>query len=210
MSEIKGKGFFIIEGPNGAGKTSVINYLKSKGVKTLSSPNGTPLAKMLRPAARGTAPYEDIDPLVQFLLFSASRYDEYVRLIHNKEELIVADRWWTSTYVYQCLLENFDTNFLEFTIHPKEQVQKVIILTGSHDVLVSRVNAEREKNNKHGYCRWTQDASYMEKIIRFYEKNLVDYLNKKSIPSFVLNTDKYNQEEVFGIICTEISGENHD
>ena len=97
--------FYVIEGPNGAGKTTLKNALEKKGFRTLSSPNGTPLAQMIRSACRGTPPFEDMDSRTQFMLFSAARHDEYIRLIHPYQGVVFADRWWTSTYVYQCLWE---------------------------------------------------------------------------------------------------------
>ena len=76
--------FFILEGPNGCGKTSILKKLSENGYKTLSSPNGTKLSSMLRPMCRGTDGWEDIDKHIQFLLFSAARLDEYIRLIQNE------------------------------------------------------------------------------------------------------------------------------
>ena len=122
--------FIVVEGVNGSGKTSLINNLAKKGYQTLSSPNGTPLAKILRPACRGTEPWIDIDKRVHFMLFSAARLDEYIRCIKDKKEVVVADRWWTSTFVYQCILQGIPIDFMEYTIHPQEEINLVIILDG--------------------------------------------------------------------------------
>ena len=105
--------FVILEGANGCGKTTIINNLKEKGVDTLSSPNGTPLAQFLRPVCRGTDQWKDVDKTVKFLCFSAARLDEYIRRVHNQTHLIVADRWWLSKFVYQCVLEGINEEFLE-------------------------------------------------------------------------------------------------
>ena len=191
---------YIIEGANGAGKTSLIEILKSRGYQTLSSPNGTPLARELRSACRGTAPWEDIDKRVQFMLFSATRLDEYIRCIHGKEEIVVVDRWWTSTYIYQCILQGMSVDFLEHTIHPEEKIDLVILLDGDDDVLMKRVKAERAKNPEHGNCRWTQEETTMKKLMRLYREDLPTYLNSKSIPNVTIDTTQLTQDEVVDLV----------
>lgn len=188
--------FVVIEGPNGSGKTSLIKNLEAHGCETLSSPNGTPLAKMLRPACRGTDEWVDIDPLVQFLLFSAARVDEYIRCVHEKDSVVVADRWWTSTYVYQCVLQGFSLDFLEETIHPKEELDLVILLDGKNDVLINRVLEERKSNPEHGHCSWTQDNETMNTLIEIYRENLLFYLKSKKIPVEIIDTTNLSLEEV--------------
>jgi thymidylate kinase len=188
--------FIIVEGPNGAGKTSLINNLYSKGYKTLSSPNGTALASMLRPACRGTEPWEDIDKQVQFLLFSAARLDEYIRCIHNNSEIIFADRWWLSTYVYQCIYQGISVDFMEYTIHPNEKVDMVILLDGDDDELIDRVLEERKNNPSHGICRWTQSRESMKELISVYRNELPKYLKSKNIPVYVIMTSNFTKDEV--------------
>lgn len=188
--------FIICEGPNGSGKTTLTKNLEKKGFKTLSSPNGTPLAKMLRPACRGTDPWTDIDKRVQFMLFSAARLDEYIYCVKDKDLTIVADRWWTSTYVYQCMLQGLSVKFLEHTIHPDEKVDLVLILDGDDDVLIKRVTDERDKNPEHGKCRWTQERETMVELIRLYREELPDYLEAKGISVEVIDTTDISKEEV--------------
>jgi len=201
--------FVVIEGPNGAGKTSLIKKIESKGCKTLSSPNGTPLAKMLRPACRGTEPWEDIDKTIQFMLFSAARFDEYIRLVHGKDGIVVADRWWTSTYVYQCVLQGLSVNFLEYTVHPEEKIDLVIVLDGDDDVLLERVNAERAVNDSHGRCTWTKDDSIQRKLMSIYRKELVQYLKTKNIAVEVIDTSTLSQDEVLEKAIALIEAKNN-
>jgi len=188
--------FTIIEGPNGSGKTSLIKSLSGKGYNTLSSPNGTSLAQMLRPACRGTEPWTDIDKKVQFMLFSAARLDEYIRLVHNTDKIVFADRWWTSTYVYQVVLQGLPVEFLEHTIHPEEKVDLVILLDGEDEVLINRVFAERALNPEHGKCRWTQDTEMMKQLIRIYREDLPRYLASKGIKTCRIDTTNLNMDMV--------------
>jgi thymidylate kinase len=197
--------FVVIDGPNGSGKTSIIQNLKEKGFNTLSSPNGTPLAKMLRPACRGSEPWVDIDKRIQFLLFSAARLDEYIRCVHDKSEVIVADRWWTSTYVYQCVLQGISELALEMTIHEDEQIDLVIILTGKSEELIARVRSEREKNPNHGNCTWTKESETMIRLNQIYVTELPRYLKRQNIPFRIINTSDKDlnqvQQEVESVIA---------
>ena len=195
--------FVVVEGPNGSGKTTLIRSLSSSGCKTLSSPNGTPLAKMLRPACRGTGEWKDLDRVIKFMLFSAARYDEYIKLVHNSDKVVVADRWWTSTYIYQCLLEGIDIKFLEQTIHPEEKIDLVVCLTGDKDILLNRMEEERKNNPSHGFCTWTEDKKKFENIIDLYEE-LPIYLFKKDIRSLIVDTSEMDETEVFEVVSAEI------
>jgi len=188
--------FVVIDGPNGSGKTTVINNLKAKGVDTLSSPNGTPLAQFLRPVCRGTEPWVDVDKTVQFLTFSAARFDEYIRRVHKKEHLIVADRWWTSTYCYQICLQGMDEEFLEFTIHPEEKIDLVIIMYAGPKILIDRVTKEREKNPSHGLCTWTKQNETIVKLNEIYQKNLPRYLKFSRVQYKMFDSGGYTIDQV--------------
>jgi len=192
--------FVVIDGPNGAGKTTIINNLKQKGIDTLSSPNGTPLAQFLRPVCRGTESWVGIDKTVQFLAFSAARLDEYIKRVHNKDHLIVADRWWTSTYVYQCILQGLETKFLEYTIHPEEKISKVILLVGDPQTLINRVISEREKNPSHGVCTWTKEKETMIRINEIYINELPVYLINKGINVAMVDTTDRSIDQVQNLV----------
>lgn len=188
--------FIVVDGPNGVGKTTLIKSLEEKGYLTLSSPNGTPLAKMIRPACRGTEPWTDIDKRVQFLLFSAARLDEYIRMVHGRDKAVVSDRWWTSTFVYQCKLQGLPVSFLEHTLHPEEKIDLVILLDGDDKILIERVEKDRQMDPFHGKCRWTQDAQTQKSLMSLYRTELPNYLDSKEIKHHTIDTSKLSMEEV--------------
>lgn len=188
--------FIVVEGPNGAGKTTLIKKLAENGYNTLSSPMGTPLAKMLRPVCRGTNPWENVDKTIQFLLFSAARYDEYINLVQNNKDVIIADRWWTSTYVYQCLYQGIDEKFLRYTIHHNEKIDMVILLSADTNVLIDRVFSERQKNPAHGICTWTKDKESQYQLISLYENELPKYLDSHHIRYESIDTTHLSEADV--------------
>lgn len=188
--------FCIIEGANGCGKTTLINNLKAKGFDVLSSPNSTELARKLRPMARGADEWSNLDSFVKFLLFSAARFDEYLNHVQNKKELVISDRWWTSTYVYQCILEGIKVSSLEATIHPSEKIDFVVILRADIDIMLSRIKKEREKNPSHGVCTWIQDIEKLIKIKQIYENELKEYLTRRNVPVYFIDTGKMNETQV--------------
>ena len=196
--------FVVVEGPNGAGKTSLIKKLKAKGYETLSSPNGTDLAKLLRPACRGTEPWEGINKKVQFLLFSAARLDEYIKCVKDKDHVVVADRWWTSTYVYQCILQGISVGFMEHTVHDEEKIDLVILLDGEDDVILERLRLEREANPDHGKCTWTKKEETVKQLMKIYRENLPIYLDSKGILNITINTTNINENQVADLAYSKI------
>ena len=188
--------FIVVDGPNGSGKTTLIKNLRQLGVKTLSSPSATELSSMLRPACRGTDKWSNLDKYVKFFLFSAARMDEYIKLVHNKKEIIVADRWWTSTFVYQCMYENIPVETLEATIHPDEKIDMVVLLDCDDDILIDRINKDRASDPKHGRCTWTQTSESIIKLANIYRNEIKAFLASRGIKYCVLNTSSFNEEEV--------------
>jgi len=198
--------FIVIDGPNGSGKTTLINKLKANGNITLSSPKETPLSTMLRPACRGTSPWEDIDPRIQFMLFSAARFDEYVRIVMPApySEKIYADRWWTSTYVYQCMLQGISVDFMEHTIHPQEQLDLVLLLDADNEVLSKRLLVERDINPAHGKCSWTKEMDTVYRLADMYRNELRHYLTSKGICNLRVDVTNSTTDEVYNHVLETV------
>ena len=192
--------FFIIEGPNGAGKTELIKRIGNElECLSFSSPNGTKLSLELRPIARGVGDWNCLDSFTKFLLFSAARYEEYLNLVHDKakDDLIVCDRWWTSTFVYQCCEGDVPVSSLECTIHPDEKISGIILLDAKDDVLWERVRSERIKNISHGNCSWTNEKEKLVNIASIYRKEFIPYIVDKKIPLIKIDTTDIDPDNVF-------------
>lgn len=183
--------FFVLEGPNGCGKSTVLKHLSARGYDCFESPGGTPLAKHLRAACRGTSPWEACDARTRFLLFSAARQDEFHLRVKGMPHTVIAGRWWTSTYVYQSLYQGLDVNMLEATIDPDERITAVILLTAPESVLVERVRKEREANPGHGRCAWTKKfEETLKQLLPYYEDALPRYMAARwEVPTLRVSTE---------------------
>jgi hypothetical protein len=85
---------------------------------------------------------------------------------------------------------------MEYTLHPDEVIDRVIILTGNSDTLINRVMQERNANDSHGQCSWTKDVETMKRIGEIYITELPEYLLFRNIPFSIINTTGKSIEEV--------------
>ena len=100
--------FIVFEGPEGAGKTTQIAHLaarlKEHGVNPVLTrePGGTPAADAVRSVILD--PALTIDPLAEFLLYSASRAQHVAEVIApalEKGKTIISDRFFGASVAYQ-------------------------------------------------------------------------------------------------------------
>lgn len=104
-------GIFInFEGIEAAGKSSQISrikdYLDSIGVKSLVTrePGGTPFAEMIRDLTKRHDVDEEVYPMTEVLLFYASRFQHYTKVIKpalEEGKVVLCDRFAPSTLAYQ-------------------------------------------------------------------------------------------------------------
>lgn len=99
----------VVEGPDGAGKSGatahLVETLRAEGrtVTHVREPGGTPLGEALREVLL-RAEAVDRSSLADALLFSAARAELVARVIRpalDRGELVVTDRYATSTMAYQ-------------------------------------------------------------------------------------------------------------
>ncbi len=98
----------VFEGPEGAGKTTQITRLaetlRSREVphRVVREPGGTPAGEKIRSLLLD--PAQEMAPTTEALLFLASRAEHLSRVIRPAIEngiLVIADRFFLSTYAYQ-------------------------------------------------------------------------------------------------------------
>ena len=98
----------VLEGAEGAGKSTQIRrlaaFLEARAVphRVVREPGGTPLGEELRRLVLDE-PHE-LDPATEALLFIASRAEHVSKVIRPalaSGELVIADRFFLSTYAYQ-------------------------------------------------------------------------------------------------------------
>ncbi|WP_102125194.1 dTMP kinase [Deinococcus planocerae] len=112
--------FLTFEGPEGAGKSTQVQRLTSRLAAlgrphlVTREPGGTGLGARVRGVLLD--PALDIDPLPEFLLYSASRAQlvrEVIRPALGRGEVVVCDRYADSSRAYQGAGRGLDASFLE-------------------------------------------------------------------------------------------------
>lgn len=105
--------YLLIEGPEGSGKSTVCNALSEiltqRGAKVLRlrEPGGTPLAEHIRDVllSNNNSLNENMDSRTELLLFLAARsstMNAHEQILNSESDtIIVADRGYPSTFVYQ-------------------------------------------------------------------------------------------------------------
>jgi len=105
------KGLLItFEGTEGSGKSTQISLLAERlrylgyRVRTLREPGGTPIGEEIRHTLKHSAANEAMTPEAELLLMNASRAQlvrEIIRPALAKGEIVLCDRFYDSTTVYQ-------------------------------------------------------------------------------------------------------------
>ncbi len=113
-------GFFIVfEGPEGAGKTTQIARLAARlrahGVEPVLTrePGGTAAADAIRKVI--LEPSLTINPLTEFLLYSASRaqhVEEVIAPAFEQNKLIISDRFFGASVAYQGYGRGLELDFI--------------------------------------------------------------------------------------------------
>ena len=108
-ADILGSRFLVFDGPDGSGKSTqfrrFINWAKELGtsVTELREPGGTPIGERIREVLLDVA-HEEMTVTCEMLLYMASRaqiVEEVVQPALDRGDLVVADRFISSTHAYQ-------------------------------------------------------------------------------------------------------------
>jgi dTMP kinase len=111
--------FIVFEGPEGAGKSTQIKHLVSalqeQGLELVQTrePGGTPAADAIRKVILD--PELTINPLTEFLLYSASRaqhVEEIIQPALEQNKVVVCDRFFGASVAYQGYGRGLELEFI--------------------------------------------------------------------------------------------------
>ncbi len=112
--------FIVFEGPEGAGKSTqahkLVAHLQKEGYDVLATkePGGTPVGNAVREVLLN--PKFTINPLSEFLLYSASRaqiVDDVIKPALKQSKIVVCDRFLASSIAYQGYGRELDLSLLQ-------------------------------------------------------------------------------------------------
>ncbi|CAI8303581.1 MAG: dTMP kinase [Puniceicoccaceae bacterium MED-G32] len=151
-------GYFItFEGSEGCGKTTQIEALakaleaQGKTVLITREPGGTLIGEKIRNLLQDPSHKNDISDMTELLLFSASRAELITSRIQPalaRGEIVICDRFYDSTFVYQGLGRAIDMNIVE-------QLNQITVGTLKPDLTIlldldAKIGIERAKSRQSG------------------------------------------------------------
>ena len=151
-------GYFItFEGSEGCGKTTQIEALakaleaQGKTVLITREPGGTLIGEKIRNLLQDPSHKKDISDMTELLLFSASRAELITSRIQpalSRGEIVICDRFYDSTFVYQGLGRAIDMNIVE-------QLNQITVGTLKPDLTIlldldAKIGIERAKSRQSG------------------------------------------------------------
>ena len=151
-------GYFItFEGSEGCGKTTQIEALakaleaQGKTVLITREPGGTLIGEIIRNLLQDPGHENEISDMAELLLFSASRAELITSRIQpalKRGEIVICDRFYDSTYVYQGLGRAIDMDIVE-------QLNQITVGTLKPDLTIlldldAKVGIDRAKSRQSG------------------------------------------------------------
>ena len=151
-------GYFItFEGSEGCGKTTQIEALakaleaQGKTVLITREPGGTLIGEKIRNLLQDPSHKNEISDMAELLLFSASRAELIASRIQpalKRGEIVICDRFYDSTYVYQGLGRAIGMGIVE-------QLNQITVGTLKPDLTIlldldAKVGIERAKSRQSG------------------------------------------------------------
>lgn len=152
------KGYFItFEGSEGCGKTTQIEALakaleaQGKTVLITREPGGTLIGEKIRDLLQDPSHKDNISDMTELLLFSASRAELIncrIQPALARGEIVICDRFYDSTFVYQGLGRAIDINMVE-------QLNQITVGKLKPDLTIlldldAKIGIERAKSRQSG------------------------------------------------------------
>ena len=198
-------GYFItFEGSEGCGKTTQIEALakaleaEGKTVLITREPGGTVIGEKIRNLLEDPSHENAISDMTELLLFSASRAELIASRIQpalERGEIVICDRFYDSTYVYQGLGRAIDMNIVEqlnqITVGPLKPDLTILL------DLDAKIGIERAKSRQSGELDRIENES-----LDFFEAVREGYLAlaKKETERFKIIDGLLSVDEIKAII----------
>jgi dTMP kinase len=174
--------FISLEGIEGCGKTTQLKYLscyfadKGQPFVVTREPGGTEIGKKIRSILLDPASKELV-PLAELLLYLADRAQHIHALIRPRlveGKVVVCDRYFDATVVYQGIARGLDTGFicdLHRTIFDDLKPDITLLLDLAPRIGLARAWQELDSGNRCG-----TESRFEEETISFHEKVRAGYL----------------------------------
>lgn len=198
-------GYFItFEGSEGCGKTTQIEALakaleaEGKTVLITREPGGTVIGEKIRNLLQDPSHENAISDMTELLLFSASRAELIASRIQpalERGEIVICDRFYDSTYVYQGLGRAIDMNIVkqlnQITVGPLKPDLTILL------DLDAKIGIERAKSRQSGELDRIENES-----LDFFEAVREGYLAlaKKETERFKIIDGLLSVDEIKAII----------
>lgn len=169
-------GFFILEGCEAAGKTTQLKLIEKAltergyNVLTTHEPGGTAIGEGIRTILLDPAHAGTIQPFTNLLLFNASRHQwmkEVVMPALAAGKVVIGDRSFLSTMVYQSYVEGLDAEFTKSVcVQAMGGVMpdKIFLLDLPVEEIRRRLSAAAEKTTRYD----VMDDSFHAKVREGY------------------------------------------
>lgn len=209
---LRGK-FITFEGGEGTGKTTQISLLteflerKKIKVKVTREPGGGEVGEKVRAVIK-SATVAKMDTLCETLLLFAARRDHYVKIIRpllERDYVVVCDRFYDSTLVYQGLLKGAsieDIMALKRMTIGETEPDLTIILDVDSEISRQRLSGRELQMTEQSLLQDEYDAMEKEKhdIVRKGFQNIAKIFSFRA----VLINASGNEKTVFSKVVREI------
>ena len=174
--------FITLEGIEGCGKTTQINHLRSffenrgQACVVTREPGGTAIGQQIRSILLNPSS-KDIVPKAELLLYMADRAQHIATVVKPslaEDKVVLCDRYFDATVVYQGYARGLDTRFLcELHRQVLEDFKPdiTLLLDLSPRIGLARAWKELNSGNRNG-----AESRFEEETLSFHEKVRAGYL----------------------------------
>jgi dTMP kinase len=174
--------FITLEGIEGCGKTTQINYLNSyfenrgRPCMVTREPGGTAIGKKIRSILLNPSS-KDMVPKAELLLYMADRAQHIASLVKPclaAGKVVLCDRYFDATVVYQGFARGLDTRFIR-------ELHRLILEDFKPDItllldLSPRIGLARAWKQLDNGARSSIESRFEEEALSFHEKVRAGYL----------------------------------